>query len=105
MEARQGWKFRPGTCFVDLEGIIQAGDGNAFLIAGLCIFNCRFMYFYYAENTVKPNWKIFQGGQTPLGNISGGSDPFREELEARQGLRFRPGTNFLLTSKNFLPVV
>jgi heme/copper-type cytochrome/quinol oxidase subunit 3 len=38
-------------CLADLEGIIQAGDGNAFLIAGLCIFNCRFMYFYYAENT------------------------------------------------------
>jgi len=37
-------------CLADLEGIIQAGDGNAFLIAGLCIFNCRFMYFYYAEN-------------------------------------------------------
>jgi SAM-dependent methyltransferase len=30
--------------------MIQAGDGNAFLLVGLCIFNCRFMYFYYAEN-------------------------------------------------------
>ncbi len=37
-----------------MEGIIQAGDGNAFLIAGLCIFNCRFMYFYYAENNGRP---------------------------------------------------
>jgi hypothetical protein len=36
--------------FADSEGNIQAGDGNAFLIAELCIFNCRFMYFYYAEN-------------------------------------------------------
>jgi len=37
-------------CLADSEGIIQAGDGNAFLIAGLCIFNCRFMQFYFAEN-------------------------------------------------------
>jgi hypothetical protein len=40
--------------FADSEGNIQAGDGNAFLIAELCIFNCRFMYFYYAENRTYP---------------------------------------------------
>jgi hypothetical protein len=41
-------------CLADLEGIIQAGDGNAFLSAELCIFNCRFMYFYFTENTLYP---------------------------------------------------
>jgi len=34
----------------DLEGIIQDGDGNAFLITEFCTFGCRFVYFYYTEN-------------------------------------------------------
>jgi len=35
----------------DLEGIIQDGDGNAFLIAEYCTFDCRFVYFYFTENS------------------------------------------------------
>ncbi len=32
----------------------QRGDGNAFLIAEYCTFFCRFMYFYFTENTCTP---------------------------------------------------
>jgi len=41
----------------DLEGIIQDGDGNAFLIAEYCTFDCRFVYFYFTENTHFPVWR------------------------------------------------
>jgi hypothetical protein len=53
-----------------LEGIIQDGDGNAFLIIEYCTFGCRFVYFYYTENKHMGNLKQHKGSYCPIQRYS-----------------------------------